>query len=406
MPARAILRRTGFAPLLGLYGASEVADWLVTIALSLVVFDATGSAAATTILFVSAKFLPAFVAPPATSRLDALPVRRTLPALLAVQAASFVGMAQVGGLVWALVALAAVNGGCALVARALVRASVATVLADPEDLRRGNGLMNVVFSAAFALGPALAGAVVAGFGARAAMLAAAGVLAAMAALAARAPLPVLPSDAEADAGAGWASKLLRAVRHVRAERVVARACAVQALLLVFFTMIPPIEVVYARHDLGASAAGLGVILATWGAGAVAGSAIYARAGQVGTVALALVATAAVGLSYVGMGLAGSLAVACGFAFLGGLGNGMQWIAFVTAVQERVPGELQARVMAIVEAVGAAVPGLGFALGGAVAAAASARVAYVVAGAAILALAATVATLAARAPSVRPAPAGA
>jgi hypothetical protein len=74
---------------------------------------------------------------------------------------------------------------------------------------------------------------------------------------------------------------------------------------------------------------------------------------------------------------------------------MQWIAFVTAVQERTPSELQARAMALVESLGAAVPGVGFALGGAVAAAASARVAYGVAGLGILAIV-TVAALASRA----------
>jgi MFS family permease len=92
-----------------------------------------------------------------------------------------------------------------------------------------------------------------------------------------------------------------------------------------------------------------------------------------------------GLSYLGMGMAGSLGLACALSVVGGVGNGMQWIAFVTSIQERVPAQLQARAMALVEALGAAVPGLGFALGGAIAATSSARVTYVAAGVGIVAI---------------------
>ena len=191
------------------------------------------------------------------------------------------------------------------------------------------------------------------------------------------------------------------MRHLRREPLTARLFGGQAALLVLFTMIPPIEVVYARHELGTTAAGLGALMAAWGAGAVAGSAIFARVSRGATLGLALVATAAIGVSYLGMGIAGSLTTACVLSVLGGVGNGMQWIAFVTAVQERVPPQLQARAMSLVEALGSAVPGIGFALGGVLAAAVSARFAYVLAGASILAIVA-VATLALRGlPSARP-----
>src|SRR5436190_266440 len=299
MTTREILRRPGFAPLAATYGLSELGDWLTTIALSVLVYDATHSAIATTVLFFCSKFLPAFVAP------------------------------------------------CCTVA--------------------------------FAVGPAVAGGTVAFLGAPATLLAGAAVFAVMALVARVTALPTLITDADED-GAGWWEKLARGVRHLRREPLVARMFGGQAALLVLFTMIPPIEVVYARHELGTTAAGLGALMAAWGAGAVAGSAIFARVSRGATLALALGASAAIGAPYLGMGLAGSLGTACVLSALGGVGNGMQWIAFVTAVQERVPGELQARAMALVEALGSAVPGLGFALGGILAAAFSARFAYVLAGA--------------------------
>lgn len=384
MTTRALLRRPGFRPLCVTYGLSEIGDWLTMIALAVLVYDATGSALATTVLFVASKFVPAFIAPAATARIDTLSPRRTLPALFAVEGLAFGGMALLSGSVAAIVALAALAGACALTARALVRAGVAAAMPDPEDLRRANGVLNVVFSVTFAVGPAVAGGAVAGLATTTTLLVGAGLFAWMAVYAALSPLPALVAS-ESEQEASWWVKLRAGVDHLRGERLVSRLFGAQAVLLVLFTMIPPIEVVYAREELGTTAAGLGALLAAWGAGAVAGSALFARFGGLGTVRLTLAATAAIGVSYLGMGLAGTLTVACALSAVGGLGNGMQWIAFVTAVQERVPGELQARAMALVESLGAAVPGVGFSLGGAIAAAASARVAYVIAGGGILAV---------------------
>jgi MFS family permease len=382
MSTRELLRRPGFRPLCVTYGLSEIGDWLTTIALAVLVYDATGSAVATTILFVASKFLPAFVAPAATARLDALSPRRTLPALFAIQGTAFAGMALMSADVSAVVGLAAVAGACALTARALVRATVAAVLPDPDDLRRGNGLLNVVFSVAFAVGPAVAGGAVAGLATTTTLLIGAALMLWMGLYAGLSPLPSLVVSPD-EAGAGWVAKLRTGIAHLRSEPLVSRMFAAQAFMLVLLTMIPPIEVVYAREELGTTAAGLGALMAAWGVGAVAGSAVFARFGRAGTVTMAMAATGAIGVSYLGMGLAGTLPLACGLSVIGGLGNGMQWIAFVTAVQERVPAALQARAMALVESLGAAVPGLGFTLGGAVASAASARAAYVLAGGGIL-----------------------
>jgi MFS family permease len=259
---------------------------------------------------------------------------------------------------------------------------VAAALPDPEELRAGNGLLNVVFSVAFAVGPAVAGGAVSLAGARSVLAAGAVLLLAMMALARLAPLPAL-AVSEEERGDGWWTKLKTGLAHLRDEPVVSRALCAQSVLLVGFTMVPPIEVVYARHDLGTTATGFGALMACWGIGAVAGSAFFAHHGRLGTIPLAAGASAAVGVAYLGMGLAGSLGVACALSVVGGLGNGMQWIAFVTAVQERVPAALQARAMSLVEGMGAAVPGLGFALGGAIAAAFTARTAYVAAGVGIL-----------------------
>lgn len=393
MTARELLRRPGFRSLAVTYGLSEIVDWLTTVALAVLVFDATHSAAATTVLFICSKFIPAFGAPGLTARIDDIAPRRSLPVLYGLQALAFSGMALLSGNVPAVVALAAIAGGVALVSRALVRATVSAALPDPDELVKGNAVLNVVFSSAFAVGPAVAGAAVAGAGAQLTLVAGAGLLAWMALYASLSALPRLVVDEE-EADDGWWTKLSRAIAHVRGERTLARLFTAQAVLLVGFTMVPPIEVVYARQELGTSAAGFGLLMASWGVGAIAGSAIFAKAAQRGVLMMAVGSTTAIGISYFGMGVAGTLPLACALSLVGGVGNGMQWIAFVTAVQERTPATLQARAMALVESLGAAVPGIGFTLGGALAAMASARVAYCVAGGAILAIVA-VAVLVAR-----------
>ena len=71
--------------------------------------------------------------------------------------------------------------------------------------------------------------------------------------------------------------------------------------------------------------------------------------------------------------------------VGGAGNGVQWIAVMTALQERTPADYQARITGFMESIGAAMPGVGYLLGGAIVALADPRAAYAVAGVGVLLL---------------------
>jgi hypothetical protein len=64
---------------------------------------------------------------------------------------------------------------------------------------------------------------------------------------------------------------------------------------------------------------------------------------------------------------------------------VQWIALVTAVQELTRASYQARVLALLEALASAMPGVGFLLGGAIAAIASPRASFAVAGFGVMAV---------------------
>ena len=58
--------------------------------------------------------------------------------------------------------------------------------------------------------------------------------------------------------------------------MIRRLVLLQMFGVLFFTISVPVEVVFAEHSLHAGSAGYGALLSAWGAGAVAGAAIYAR----------------------------------------------------------------------------------------------------------------------------------
>jgi MFS family permease len=107
-------------------------------------------------------------------------------------------------------------------------------------------------------------------------------------------------------------------------------------------------------------------------------------------------TLAIGISYLCLAAAGTLALACLAAVLGGVGNGMQWVSVLSAVQELTVTQFQARVVALLEASGKAMPGVGFLLGGVIAAIASPRVSFLTAGLGVIGVLALVSPMLSRA----------
>jgi MFS family permease len=159
----------------------------------------------------------------------------------------------------------------------------------------------------------------------------------------------------------------------------------QALALICFTIVVPIEVIYAKESLGTTSAGFGILMSSWGAGIVIGSLLFLVLKKRTGLLIILISSAAVGIAYLGMSQAGTLFVACAFSVLGGAGNGVQWVAVMTALQEATPSELQARMAGLLESLGAAMPGVGFLAGGLIVALGSPRTAFAIAGAGILVL---------------------
>ncbi len=360
---------------------NELGNWLGEIALAILVFDQTGSPIATASLFVAIHFLPAIAGPPLVARLEHVAPRLSLALVYALEAVVFGALALVAAdfLLIAVLALAAVDGSLASAARSLTRAAAAGALKPSGLLRPGNALLNIGFTAGAAIGPVTAGIVVAGFGVQVALLAdAVSFLAVALLLATTRALP--RSEPEVD---GVLARLRSGFAYVRSSPLLARLMAAQAAAFVFFAVVIPIEVVFAKETLGAGDAGYGLLLGSWGAGMVLGSFAFAVLGRASLPGLLAFSTMAIGIAYLGIGAAPTLVLACAAAVVGGIGNGVQWVALITSVQAITASPYQARVVAMLEAIASAMPGVGFVIGGAVAAVLDPRAAFAVAGMGVL-----------------------
>ena len=404
MSVLAPLRIPAFRRLATSYGCNELGWAFSTVALGVLVFDRTGSALATTLLFLATAFVPAIAAPALTARLDRLAARRALPGLYLTEAALFAALILASERFWlpAVLALSLADGAIAIAGRALTRAAVAATLSPSGSLEAGNKLLNILYSVAFAVGPALAAALVATAGVPASLAVTCGLFLLMAlVLATSRSLP----PARGDDDRSWRRRLAQGLVYVRERAAVRRIFQVHAVALSCAAAVVPIEVVYAEQSLGGGNGTYGLLLTAWGAGTVISSLaltrVTARSG-LGRIALS---AAGMGVGYLAMAAAPSLPFALAGAFVGGSANGVYAAAVVQALQERIGEDLQARVMSMLESTTAACYGIGFVIGGAVAALAGARVAIGASGLGVLLAAGLMTALLRerRAPQAQPSP---
>jgi MFS family permease len=376
------LRRPAFRRLAVTFTLNELADWMAVIALAVLVFDRTGSALATAALFLATRFAPALLVPALVVRAERNPPRFAIPVLYCAEACAFVALAVFADhfLLIAVIAIAIIDGTLALGGRSLTRAVVAALLKPSGELRSGNAILNIGFTVGTAAGPALAGLVVAGLGVQTALLLGAVTFLLMAGVMAAGPLPH-PEPEEGQ----WRERLRAGFAYVAARVPLRRLLEAEGLAFVFFCAVIPIEVIYAKDTLGAGDSGYGALLASWGIGMVLGSVVFARLRSTGYPLLLLFSTLAVGVAYLGMAAAPTLLVACAVSVPGGLGNGVQWVSLVSAIQEITRTSMQARVMSVLESFVAAGTGLGFLVGGLVAAGHNPRTTFLVAGSGVLAV---------------------
>jgi Transmembrane secretion effector len=373
------------------YTINRLGTWLGVVALSLAVYDRTHSAIAVAGLLMAAQVLPAIAVPAVVTRAEASKRGGELSGLYFVECATTVALAV---LVThfsypAILLLVAVDGTAALAASALLRAEAAragrgavqAVSAEPPSEaqkqmgeQKVNAAINVAFSATFVAGPILGAALVAGSGAATALyLDAASFLICGAMLIDRHP------HVEEAEGSTVAARLRAAWNYINERPALRALLLIQTAALVFFESAAPIEVAYAKTTLHAGDRGYGLLVTTWGLGAVVGSIIFARAGQRSLSSMISLGTLAVGLAYIGFAVSPTLVLACVAALLGGVGNGIQWAPLISAVQLLTPPNLHGRVMGALESLGAISPAVGLTLGGVLVALTSPRIAFLVVG---------------------------
>jgi MFS family permease len=378
------LRRPQFRRLATSYGVNELGDWMGIVALSVLVFDQTGSALATAGLFLGTRFLPALIAPILVAKVEQPPPRFALPVIYCGEAAAFGALALLAGdnfFLAGVVALAIVDGALALTGRALTRAVTAALLEPAGELRSGNAVLNVAFTGSAALGPGIAGLIVAGFGVQSALLLDAVSFYAIAVILLTAgPLP----QAEPDPGQ-VRDRVRAGIAYIREKAILRRLLVAQGAAFIFFAAVIPIEVIYSKQTLGTGDSGYGLLLASWGVGMVFGGIVFAAVRRAPLPVLLFFSTIAVGAGYLGLAAAPTLAVACAASIVGGSGNGVQWVSAISAVQELTAAGMQARVMSVLESIGAAMPGVGYLVGGLIATGTSPRTTFLVAGLGVFAI---------------------
>ena len=388
------------------YTVNELGTWFGYVALALGVYDHTHSAIATAGLFVARGLLPALLAPVLVARTERSPRRGRLTWLYLLEALLTVALA---GLLWhfwlaGVLVLVTIDGVVAVAATALVRASAARVSVDeaiadcgPEPdsqarqaatenaQREASAALNFAFMGALAIGPAIGGALVHAVGGPAALLIDASTFIVCAGLLAR-----VSTHIKETSGDSIRTRLLAVVEHMRAVPALRALFATEAIALVFFASVEPVEVLYAKSTLKAGDFGFGLLVAAWGVGAALGAIVFARSVRRPLGPMLTGGTLLVGLGYLGFAAAPTLAIACVAGVVGGIGNGIQWPSLISAVQQLTPAALHGRLMSAVGSLNALCPAIGFILGGSIAALSSPRAAMAVAG--IVATLATIAFL--------------
>lgn len=387
------------------YTVNELGTWFGYVALALGVYDHTHSAIATAGLFIARGLLPALLAPVLVVRVERSRRRGLLAGMYAIEVLLTLALAFLLWRFWfpGVLLFAALDGTVAVAATAFVRASTARIAAgeveiQPDDgistdtrttdeaQRQANATLNVAFMVSLALGPAIGGLLVHWVGGPAALVADAftfGICALM-----MIGLRTRAEDAEEEGST--LTRLRAAWQHLQTVPVLRILLLTEAVAVVFFASVEPVEVIYVKATLGGGDLGYGLLVAAWGFGAALGAVVFSRSVRRPLGPMLTGGTLLVGLAYLGFAVAPTLAIACAAAIVGGAGNGIQWPALISAVQQLTPAVLHGRLMSVVGSLNALCPAIGFALGGTIAALASPRVAMVVAG--VVATCATVAFL--------------
>lgn len=381
-----------FRRLWAAHSVSIFGDQLTLVALPLATYAETSSALAVGVVASAEAVTAVLFGLPAGAVADRLPYRRVLV---------FTDVARLGILLALVAALRADAGLAALLAAALgmgvvrvvhdaaANASVPLVVAD-DHLVAANGRMHASEAASTAIGPAIAGALVAiggttlAFGVDAATFALSG-----ATIVSIRRLDDAPPPEELDATVGRFSRFRQdmgdGLRALRADRPMRRIVTLTAAMNILAVAVEAQFIPYAREVLHIGALGIGAYFALGGTVAVVTALLVGRS----SAALGSAVTSGVAVFAAGVLLAGLLPsfVTVAVAYVGaGVGSALVVTHAATFRQRRFPVRLQGRVSMAVRALILAPMPIGFIAGGWLAVHHGPETLFVVAGAVGLAAA--------------------
>ncbi len=380
--------------------ASAFGTWLAFVALTIDVYDRTGSAVWVSALLI-ADFLPAIVIGIAASSLvDRLPRRRLMIASDLARVAIFAVLpfANEPGVI---VALAAAAGFATGFFRPALYAGLPNLLSD-EDLAQGNSLLQTIENVAWALGPVLGGVLVAATGPDAAYWINAVTFLVSAALLAGIPDRLLQS-AQA-VGRGYWRDLTDGFKVVRDSRALLTVLAAWNVVMLATAGANVAEIVLAKDTFDAGDFGYGLLVGVTGLGLALGSLLAGY--QLEHRALATVYATSIGLVAVGMvgaAAAPNVWIAAVSVAVAGSGNGAAVVCNALLVQRGAPDELRGRAFTLLMSSNYVVLGVGMIAAGPLTSELGPRTVWAIGGA-LAAIAALVGLLLARgvATGLRPA----
>lgn len=369
-------RNRDFALLFWATAGSAVGTYLAALALSVHVYDLTGSGRWLAALLI-ADFLPIVLIGLTLGPLvDRLSRRRLMVVSDLVRAATFVALPFVGEPAL-IVALAGVNGIATGFFRPAVWAGLPNLVSD-DDREQATSLLSTVEHVAWTVGPAVAGLLLAANGVDVAYTVNAITFLLSALLVARIPAQALRSDEPLTKG-HW-SDLRDGLALVVGSRHLVTVLVVWCTAAVATALVNVAEVVLAKHDLGGGNIGLGLLVSATGVGLVIGS--FFAASALGAFGMRRVYTGALALMAAGFGLASAsptIAVAAVLAAVATIGNGAAIVCNQVLVQRGAPDAMRGRALAVLMSSYYGILGLSMAGGGLLVDRAGARAAWAFAG---------------------------
>ncbi len=385
-------RNRDFALLFWATAGSAVGTYLAALALSVHVFDLTGSGRWLAALLI-ADFLPIVLIGLTLGPLvDRLSRRRLMVVSDLVRAATFVALPFVSEPTL-IVALAGVNGIATGFFRPAVWAGLPNLVSD-DDREQATSLLSTVEHVAWTVGPAVAGLLLAANGVDVAYAVNAVTFLLSALLVARIPAQALRSD-EALTKGHW-SDLRDGLALVVGSRHLMTVLVVWCTAAVATACVNVAEVVLAKHDLSSGNIGLGLLVSATGVGLVIGS--FFAASALGAFGMRRVYTGALALMAAGFGLASAsptIAVAAVLAAVATIGNGAAIVCNQVLVQRGAPDAMRGRALSVLMSSYYGILGLSMAGGGLLVDKAGARAAWAFAGCVYLVAAALAVVLTAR-----------